>query len=172
MSSPSRSTPPDPPPPTGCPLTMQFSAHASFYSSDHKAPKSNFSSLRANAKIRISESPLPSQKCCQVREDCQDNVGKGDILYNLSCIMDSQRFDQPAGFRDISATCIHVFSPVVECWSSLAYSIASCIHSDVARHEGYETCFRQSHSHARIIIQTYPELERDKPLIKSIIDSE
>ena len=102
-------------------------------------------------------------------------VEEGGILYNKSCIMDGQRFAKAAGFHDISglpATHIHVFSPVVECWSPLAYSIASWIHSDAAPYAGYETCFRHSHSHARIIIQTYPELDRAKPLIKSIRDSE
>ena len=33
------------------PLTMQLSAHASFYSSDHKEPKRNFSSLTANVHM-------------------------------------------------------------------------------------------------------------------------
>ena len=102
-------------------------------------------------------------------------VEKGGILYKKSCIMDSLRFAQVTGFCNISgflATCIPVFSHVVEHWSTLAYIIDSWIHSDVACHTGYETCFRHSHSHARTIIQTYSQLDRAKALIKFIIDSE
>ena len=68
--------------------------------------------------------------------------------------MDGQRFGQTAGFRDISgllATDIHVFSPVVHRWSPLAYSIANWVHMDIAKHAGFETCFRHSHNHAFII---------------------
>jgi hypothetical protein len=81
-------------------------------------------------------------------------VEKQGILYNCSWLMDGQRFAQTAGFRDISgllATGIHVFSPVVDHWSPLAYSIANWVHMDIAKHTGFETCFRHSHNHAFII---------------------
>ena len=42
--------------PTRIPLTMQFSAHTSFYSSDNGDPKTHFASVRANVNIRIDNS--------------------------------------------------------------------------------------------------------------------
>ena len=57
MHSPSRSPPPDLPP-HRIPLTMQFSATASFYYSDHEEPNCNFSSPRANVKIRLDNTEI------------------------------------------------------------------------------------------------------------------
>ena len=79
---------------------MQFSAHASFYSSDHEEPKSNFSSLRANVKIRIDNTEIQlsvhylyksataeAKNFVKSEKIARTMLEKGDILYNQSCIM-------------------------------------------------------------------------------------
>jgi hypothetical protein len=183
LSFPSQSPLPDLPTPTGSPSHAVLS-HASFYSSDHKEPKSNLSSLRANVKIRLDNTEIQLSLHYLCKSDTEEvnkfvkcekiarmMVKKGGILYNKSCIMNSQSFAKAAGFCDISgllATHIHVFSCVVERWSPLAYSIASWIHSDVAHHAGYKTCFRQSHSHARAMNQTNSQHDRSNPCDKFI----
>ena len=59
LSSPSRSPPPDLPPPTGSPSPCSSQPTSpSSYSSDHKEHKSNFSSLRPNVKIRIDNTEI------------------------------------------------------------------------------------------------------------------
>ena len=46
---------------------------------------------------------------------------------------------------------INVLTPVIERWSPLAYSIGDFIHTEVAKHKGFETCFRTSHSFVHIL---------------------
>ena len=44
-------------------------------------------------------------------------------------------------------------TPVVYRWSTLAlaYAVGDHIHMDVAKHSGYETCYRTSHSFIHIL---------------------
>ena len=86
---------------------MQFSAHASFYSSDKRDPKTLFTSVRANVNIRIDNSEirwclhhLYQKATAEVKEFQKPNkiartmVEKQGILYNRSRLMDRQRFAQ------------------------------------------------------------------------------
>ena len=140
---------------------MQFSAHASFYSSDNGDPKTLFASIRANVNIRIDNSEIQwclhhlyQKATAEVKEFQKPEKIARTRVENRSRLMDGQRFAQTAGFCDISgllATGIHVFSPVVDHWSPLAYRIANWVHMDIAKHAGFETCFRHSHNHAFII---------------------
>ena len=154
--------------PIGIPLTMQFCAHASLYSTDMRGKKPQFSAfIRPGVRIRILNSEIQwslhylyKKATAEIKEFhkpekiARTMVEKHGILYNHSRIMDGQRFAQTAGFTDLSgllASGIHVFSPVIDRWSPLAYSIAKWIHTHVAKHAGFETCFRHSHNHAFIL---------------------
>ena len=47
--------------------------------------------------------------------------------------------------------CLKVFTPVLDRFSPLSYAIADYIHRVVAKHRGYETCFRESLNYVFII---------------------
>ena len=143
--------------PVRIPLTMQFSAHASIQARSFDA---SICIRISNDEIQWSLHHLYYKATAEIKEFHKPDkilrtmVEKQGILYNRSRLMDGQRFAQTAGFGDISgllATGIHVFSPVIDRWSPLAYSIANWIHTDIAKHAGFETCLRHSHNHVFIL---------------------
>ena len=82
------------------------------------------------------------------------SIKKNGILYSKSRILDSQRFQEAGGFEDMEILdmfCLKVFTPVLDRFSPLSYAIADYIHRVVAKHRGYETCFRESLNYVFII---------------------
>ena len=45
----------------------------------------------------------------------------------------------------------NILCPIIDRWSPLAYAIGDYVHTKVAKHAGYETCLRHSHSYVHII---------------------
>ena len=74
-------------------------------------------------------------------------VEKDGILYCKSRIMDGQRFlvsgdfDQKALGLDIN---LNLWTPLIDRYSPIAYSIALYIHIEICKHAGFETCYRTS----------------------------
>ena len=74
-------------------------------------------------------------------------VKRDGILFHRGRILDGHRYTQSANFKAISgiiAQGLNFFSPVVDRWSPLAYSIGSWIHREVGNHSGFKTTYRHS----------------------------
>ena len=140
----------------GMPLTIQFEAYASYYVHDNAEPKVHYSTngLRlSNDEIQWSLHYLYSTATKEVEHFIKPDrikkhmVKRDGILFHRGRILDGHRYTQAAGFKDIGgliAQGLNVFTPVIERWSPLAYSIASWIHRDVGHHSGFETSYRHS----------------------------
>ena len=78
---------------------------------------------------------------------------KDGILVSRGRILEGMNFVQTGGLelRDLQQLSIHSHIPVIDRYSPLAYSIATHIHWDVAKHKGIETCNRLSLEHVSII---------------------
>ena len=63
------------------------------------------------------------------------------ILYHKSRIIDGQRWTKSAGknINELLGQGLNLFTPVVDRWSPIAYSIGLWIHRDVGNHAGFET---------------------------------
>ena len=69
---------------------------------------------------------------------------KNGILFCRSRIMDWQRFIITGGLdEDIlgNEVQLNMMTPMLDRHSPIAYSIASFIHNQVGKHNGYETCY-------------------------------
>ena len=53
--------------------------------------------------------------------------------------------------ESVTAQNINLFTPVVDRWSPLAYSLADWIHKDIAIHSGHESTFRKSLNYCFIL---------------------
>ena len=74
-------------------------------------------------------------------------VEKSGVLFAKSRILDSQRFQAAGGmekFDTVAEYGIKLLTPVLDRYSPLSYSIGDYIHRKVAKHAGYENCFRES----------------------------
>ena len=81
-------------------------------------------------------------------------VERDGILYSRSRIMDGHRFIMAAGFNKISLgkeVQLDLLTPVLDRHSPISYSVALFVHSELANHAGFETCFRFSLSYCHII---------------------
>ena len=81
-------------------------------------------------------------------------VEKDGILYSRSRIMDGHRFIVAAGLHKNSIgkeVQLNLFTPVLDRHSPISYSVALFVHSELANHAGFETCFRFSLSYCHII---------------------
>ena len=81
-------------------------------------------------------------------------VEKDGILYSRSRIMDGHRFIIAAGFNKTSLgkeVQLDLLTPVLDRHSPISFSMALFVHSELANHAGFETCFRFSLSYCHII---------------------
>ena len=81
-------------------------------------------------------------------------VERDGILYSRSRIMDGHRFIMAAGFNKTSLgkeVQLDLMTPVLDRHSPISYSVALFIHSELANHAGFETCFRFSLSYCHIM---------------------
>ena len=81
-------------------------------------------------------------------------VEKDGILFSRSRIMDGHRFIVAAGFPKASIgkeVQLDLLTPVLDRHSPISYSVALFVHSELANHAGFETCFRFSLSYCHII---------------------
>ena len=81
-------------------------------------------------------------------------IERDGILYSRSRIMDGHRFIMAAGFNKTSLgkeVQLNLLTPVLDRHSPISYSVALFIHSELANHAGFETCFRFSLSYCHII---------------------
>ena len=79
---------------------------------------------------------------------------KNGILFSRTRLLDGQRFQETGGLEDLNILTdlnIRVFTPVVERYSPLSYSIADYIHRVISKHKGYENCYRESLNYCFII---------------------
>ena len=95
------------------------------------------------------------------------------ILFSKSRALDGQRFTCAGGLDDISVLkdhSINIHCPVIDRWSPLAYAIGDHIHTNIAKHAGFETCYRHSHSYVHIIqgYSLFQELGTDCVLCQKI----
>ena len=80
-------------------------------------------------------------------------VEKSGVLFAKSRILDSQRFQAAGGMEKLDTVAeygIKLLTPVLDRYSPLSYSIGDYIHRKVAKHAGYENCFRESLNHCFI----------------------
>ena len=71
----------------------------------------------------------------------------GGILFHKSRIADGRRYMMSASMKNIESVAaqnIKLFTPMVDRWSPLAYSLADWIHKDINIHSGHESTFRKS----------------------------
>ena len=81
-------------------------------------------------------------------------VERDGVLYSRSRIMDGHRFIMAAGFNKTSLgkeVQLDLMTPVLDRHSPISYSVALFVHSELANHGGFETCFRFSLSYCHII---------------------
>ena len=74
-------------------------------------------------------------------------IEKDGILYSRSRIMNGHRFIIAAGLRKNSIgkeVQLDLLTPMLDRHSPISYSVALFIHSELANHAGFETCFRFS----------------------------
>ena len=95
------------------------------------------------------------------------------ILFSKSRALDGQRFTCTGGLDDASLLkdhSINIHCPVIDRWSPLAYAIGDHIHTNIAKHAGFETCYRHSHSYVHIIqgYSLFQELGTDCVLCQKI----
>ena len=68
--------------------------------------------------------------------------------------MDGHRFIMAAGFNKTSIgkeVQLDLMTPVLDRYFYISYSVAYFVHSELANHAGFETCFRFSLSYCHII---------------------
>ena len=74
-------------------------------------------------------------------------VERNGILYSRNRILDGQRLSEAGGLEELNIfedLNINFFSPVLDRFSMLSYSIADYIHRSVSKHKGYESSYRDS----------------------------
>ena len=79
---------------------------------------------------------------------------KNGILFSRSRLLDGQRFQEAGGLEDLhilDELNIREFTPILDRFSPLSYSIADYIHRSIAKHKGYENCYRESLNYCFII---------------------
>ena len=109
----------------------------------------------------------------------KQTIENEEILYSKSRVMDGQRFVISGDMKDFEILAdfgILIRTPVIERFSPLAYSIAFYIHDQLAKHSGFETCFRKSLGYCLILkgMGLFEELAEDcikcKKLRKKFIE--
>ena len=68
--------------------------------------------------------------------------------------MEGQRFIVAGGFDEDSLGLevqLNLMTPMLDRYSPIAYSIANYIHHEVAKHAGFETCYRLSLNYCHIL---------------------
>ena len=101
------------------------------------------------------------------------SIRKDGILFHRSRILEGQRFVQAGGFEGLDVLTsqgINVLCPLIDRWSPLAYAIADYVHTFVAKHHGYETCFRASHDFVHVIkgLSLFKEIGDDCVICKKL----
>ena len=140
---------------TRLPLVAQFSGMSSFYSNGNtmniKLSEDDFQDAlhyyykKATAEVVEFNKREVIEKLAVKRED---------VLYHKARIMEGQRFVQAGdleGTDILRSQGINILTPLIDRWSPLAYSIGHHVHTEVAKHSGYETCFRTSHAFVHIL---------------------
>ena len=94
------------------------------------------------------------------------SVERSGILFSRSRILDGQRFQVAGGLEEqdiLTDFNIKLLTPLLDRYSPLSYSIGDHIHNEVAKHGGYETCYRESLNHVFIIqgLSLFRELGED-----------
>ena len=158
------------------PLTCQFGAYSSYYTHN---PDESWGKQFSLIAVRIQETDIQwalhyyyATATREVEHFVKPDIiariaiKKGDILFNKSRILDGRRFLQTAGLENseiLRDQGINAMAPVIDRWSPLAYAIGDHIHRRVAKHAGFETCFRHSHAFVHILqgFQLFQELGED-----------
>ena len=81
-------------------------------------------------------------------------VEKEGVLFSRSRILEGQRFILAGDLKNsniLMEANLNFFTPVVDRFSPLAYSIAMYVHYELMKHAGEETCYRCSLGHCHII---------------------
>jgi hypothetical protein len=146
------------------PLTRQIGAYSSYWKYNPEEP---WGKQFSHIAVRIQEGDIQwvlhyyyAAATREVEHFVKPNIisriaiKKGDILFNKSRILDGRRFIQTAGFENseiLRDQGINSMAPIIDRWSPLAYSIGDHIHTRVAKHAGFETCFRHSHAFVHIL---------------------
>ena len=82
------------------------------------------------------------------------SVERSGVLMSRSRLLDGQRFQLAGGLEEqniLTDYNIKLMTPLLDRYSPLSYSIGNHIHTEVAKHGGYETCYRESLNHCFII---------------------
>ena len=73
-------------------------------------------------------------------------VEKDGLLFSKSRILDGQRFQEAGGLEDLNIFGdynLKLQTPVVDRYSPFAYAVGDYVHSELCRHGGYETSYRE-----------------------------
>ena len=74
-------------------------------------------------------------------------IEKNQILFSKSRLLDGQRFKVAGGLENMDILDefgICVWTPVLDRFSPVSYSILEYVHRKISKHGGYETCLRES----------------------------
>ena len=82
------------------------------------------------------------------------SVEKDGVLMSKSRILDGQRFQEAGGLEDLNIFGdynLKLQTPVVDRFSPFAYALGDYVHSELCKHGGYETSYRECLNHCFII---------------------
>ena len=96
------------------------------------------------------------------------SVDRGGILMSRSRILDGQRFQEAGGLEELNVFGdynLKLMTPMLDRYSPLAYAVGDYVHSEVSKHSGYETSYRESLNHCFIIqgLSLFREVGEDCP---------
>ena len=155
------------------PLNAQFCAMSSYYSKGKMSIKLSEDDIQDALEYyyRTATSEVEEFNKPELIEKIA--VKRHGVLFHKSRILEGQRFVQAGdleGVEVLRSQGINVLTPVIDRWSPLAYAIADHIHTDVAKHAGYESCLRASHSFVHIVkgLSLFSELAEDCTLCKKL----
>ena len=150
------------------PLSIQYEVHSSYYRKFevvcHKAEGTHQQCMGTNCRFisafRVGEVDIQwalfylytkatgeVDKFSKPDKIQRDMFRLGGILFHKSRIADGRRYIMSGNMKNIESVAaqnINLFTPVVDRWSPLAYSLADLIHTDVSSHSGHESTFRKS----------------------------
>ena len=123
--------------------------------------KGKYHILLTNEDVSMALGYLFRKGSLEVKRFCKQDflakisVESDEILYSKSRILDTMRFHVEGGLDEnilgLGALGIKSKTPLLDRYSPLSYSIGDYIHRVVARHGGYERCYRDSLNHVFII---------------------
>ena len=149
------------------PLTGQFGAMCSFYAHGKRMNiRLSDEDIQDALKYLYTKATREVERFNKPEAISKIAVKRDGILFFKGRISEGQRFLQTGGFEDLDvlrSQGINIWCPILDRWSPLSYAVGDHIHSSVAKHYGFETCYRTSHNFVHILrgLSLFQELSED-----------